>query len=125
MITGRLDVLAHVCAGPLVLAALDGVDVVEPWVGGVGDPASFLAPVVTRWTSTRTGDDVVVVSGVEHAGTAYARVDARSGRTTSLLVDAGGLALRGRVATAEGELEVRLVDLDGPWPEPLAWGATD
>jgi hypothetical protein len=122
---GRLDVLAHACLGPLVLAALDGVDVVEPSVREAGDPASFLAPVAARWSATRTGMDVAVVGGVEHAGTAYDLVDARTGRTTSFVVDAGGLVLRSRVATAEGELEVRLMDLDGPWPEPLAWGATD
>jgi hypothetical protein len=78
---------------------------------------------MTRWTATRTGDGIVVVSGVEHAGTAYDLVDERTGRTSTVLIDAGGLVLSSRTATDSGELEVRLVDLDGPWPEPLAWGA--
>ena len=123
-LAGRVDVLAHAVTGPLVLAALDGVDVVVPSVLDVSDAASFLAPVPTRWTAVRTGDGVVVVSGVEHAGTAYDVVDGRSGRVSDVLVDAGGLVLRSRRPTAAGELEVRLVDLDGPWPEPLRWGST-
>ena len=123
---GRIDVLAHACTGPLVLSALhgDGIDVVEPSVLDVGDAASFLAPVMTRWSATRTGQDVVVVSGVEHAGTAYDRLDERTGRVSSVLVDTGGLVLRSRTTTAAGEIEVRLVDVDGPWPEPMRWGAT-
>jgi hypothetical protein len=119
---GRISVLAHAFTGPLVLAALDGVDVVEPSVLDVAGAASFLAPVPTRWTATPTGGAVVMVGGVEHAGTAYDVVDGRTGRVSSVLVDAGGLVLRSRTSTADGELEVRLVDIDGPWPEPLRWG---
>jgi hypothetical protein len=65
----------------------------------------------------------VVVSGVEHEGTAYDLVDQRTGRMSDVLVDAGGHVLSSRTVSTAGELDVRLVDLDGPWPEPLAWGA--
>ena len=120
---GRIDVLALAVTGPLVLAAVDGVDVVEPSVLDAADAAAFLAPLPTRWTATRTGEDAVPVGGVEHAGTAYDVVDGRTGQVSNVLVDAGGLVLRSRKVTGDGELEMRLVDLDGSWPEPLRWGS--
>ena len=67
------------CAGPLVLAALDGVDVVEPVGARRGRPG-----VVPRAGCDAVDGDahrrgtVVVVGGVEHAGTAYDRVDERT-----------------------------------------------
>jgi hypothetical protein len=120
---GRLHTPAHVVSGPLLLDAVDGIDVVEPYLLDASDERVFLEPVVLRWTTTRTGEDSVLVAGEERAGTAYDWVASSTGREAAVLIDAGGLLLRTRVTTPEGELEVRLVEVDGPWPTPLSWGA--
>jgi hypothetical protein len=132
-VPGRVNTLAHVVSGPLMLAAAGaagaagagaaaGVDVVEPAVLAVGDPSAFLAPTALRWTATRTGKETVEVDGEDHEGTAYDWVDSGTGWTARVVVDPGGLILRTRLAAPDGELEVRLTDVDGPWPVPLSWG---
>ena len=144
-VAGRVNTLAHVVSGPLMLAAAGesaagvagaesgaagasagasagGVDVVEPAVLAVDDPAEFLAPVALRWTATRTGTETVEVDGVDREGTTYDWVDSSTGWTARVVVDPGGLVLRTRLAAPDGELEVRLTDVDGPWPVPLSWG---
>ena len=120
-IPGRLNVVSHAVAGLLVPAAVGGVDVVEPDLLGTGDPSVLLEPRSVRWTTSRTGEEPVTVGGVEHAGTAYDWVDSGTGWTARMVVDAGGLLLRTRLAAPDGELEVLLVEVDGPWPEPLSW----
>ena len=118
---GRLNPLAHVVAGPLVLAALGGADVVEPDITTDHDPAAFLGAVATRWTTAEAGPAVVSVGGDDHAGTSYLWNDARTGLDGHVVVDAGGLLLRSRVAAPDGLLEVTLAEVSGPWPRPSDW----
>jgi hypothetical protein len=118
---GLLNTLAHVVSGPLMLAALGGADVVEPDLLAPDDPASFLAAIATRWTTTEAGPAVVSVDGVDHDGTSYLWSDARTGVDAHLVVDAGGLLLRSRLTAPDGLLEVVLTEVTGPWPVPSDW----
>lgn len=120
-VRGRLDPLGHVTAGPLVLAAVGGLDVVEPDLSAPDDPAAFLAAVTTRRTAAAAGTAVVVVDGVEREGTSYLWSDGRLGTDAHVVIDAGGLLLRSRLTTADGLLEVVLAEVSGPWPEPARW----
>ena len=120
-VDARLNTVAHAVSGPLVLAAVTGLDLVAPDLTSTGDPAALLAPVSERWRTVATGTDATVVAGEAHEGTAYGWVDEVSGRTATMLVDEGGLLLRTRLAAADGLLEVRLVELTGPWPQPTTW----
>ena len=118
---GRLNALAHVVAGPLLLAAVGGADVVEPNVVAAADPATFLAVVATRWTVTQAGTAVVRVDGTDHEGASYLWTDQRTGLDGHGVIDEGGLLLRSRLTTPEGLLEVRLTEVSGPWPRPADW----
>lgn len=118
---GLLNTLAHVVTGPLVLAAMGGIDVVEPDITATHDPAAFLAAVATRWTTAEAGPAVVPVDGVDHAGTSYLWNDARTGVDGHVVVDAGGLLLRTRLSAPDGLLEVTLTEVVGPWPRPADW----
>lgn len=121
-VPGRIDALAHVVAGPLMLAALDGVEVVAPDVVDPADPVRFLAPSRQRWRTAVVGADSVVLDGEERAGTAYSWVEEVTGREGVVTVDAGGLILRTVVAASDGRLEVVLREVTGAWPTPSAWG---
>lgn len=121
VLPGRVNTLAHVASGPLVLAAVGGVAVVAPQVLDPHDGATFLAPVAARWTTTPAGAGTALVGGEEHRGTAYDWVDSSTGWTASVVVDDGGLLLRTRLAAPDGELEVTLAEVEGPWPVPLSW----
>lgn len=118
---GRINALAHVVAGPLMLAARGGVDVVEPDLSDPSDPGRFLEAMPTHWSTVEAGSAEVVVDGVARPGTALLWSDRRSGLDAHVVVDEGGLLLRSRLAAPDGLLEVTLAEVTGPWPTPAAW----
>jgi hypothetical protein len=118
---GRIDALAHAVAGPLMLDAVPNLAVVAPDAFDPTHPTRFLSPLLQTWRCSELESASVEVSGVAHEGTAYDWADETTHRTGVVVVDGGGMLLSTAVATPEGLLEVRLVEVSGAWPVPLAW----